>query len=348
MNANKQLANKINSRLDEKQNELSKWAGVIGNGSGVVTSPVGDGFVYVLMGDKAVSVFNNRVPPTHGTKVWVGYSAEEPTLFQVLSTRSEKPAGAESGYVGYAPAKRYEWMAETGGQDPLHVHLRAISFLKVGASRLGGMYANIGRGRVWSGARFINVAQQDINLTAHIPASASMAAFVLITIDNSGAVVQTKGAEVDIHSLMEVNRPAVPSGTAFVCGCVRVYNGQTALVEARNNTDFDDLRFAGHGGSATQDTLFMVTEDLTAQIDGVVSHFTISAQCIGLPMIYCNIRQLPSAFTMDAGGAGFTLSYVPTIYDHLIVDYQTRMGALLFDGSGDALFDGNNNYLFDI
>ncbi len=238
------FAKRLKSRLDRKQNRLDKQPGIMGDASGNLTVAGLDNFVYVSIGDKALPVFNNRVIPQAGVKVWVGYSDEEPTLYQVLSTRSESPSQVnEGGFTGYAPAKRYEWLATNGGQDPLHVHNRAISFLKIGTSATGGMNVNLYRGFIWTGAMFLHVAQQDIDLTSFIPVTAGKAAFVLITIDTTGTVVTTDGADVNIELLdPDADIPAVPAGTAFVCGAVRVYNGQTAVQEARTNTDFVDLR----------------------------------------------------------------------------------------------------------
>jgi len=238
------FAKRLKSRLDRKQNRLDKQPGIMGDASGNLTVAGLDNFVYVSIGDKALPVFNNRVIPQAGVKVWVGYSDEEPTLYQVLSTRSESPSQVnEGGFTGYAPAKRYEWLATNGGQDPLHVHNRAISFLKIGTSATGGMNVNLFRGFIWTGTTFLHISQQDIDLTAFIPVTAGKAAFVLITIDTTGTVVTTDGADVDIDLLdPDTDIPAIPANTAFVCGAVRVYNGQTAVQEARTNTDFVDLR----------------------------------------------------------------------------------------------------------
>lgn len=248
MKARKQLSNKLKQRFDEKQNELDRRPAVMGDGAGNLYVTGFDNFVYVTMGDKAVPVFNNRVPPQTGVHVWVGYAAEEPTLFQVLSTRSESPAGVQTGFVGYAPARRYEWMARNGGQDPLSVHLRAFTPLKLSVSPEGWMFVDLYRGFVYSSGAYIAVPRQNIDLYAQIPTTAGLAAFVLITINTSGTVVQTKGSEVNIEVLAITDIPAVPAGTAFVCGAVRVYYGQLEVQEGRTNTDFVDLRFPGYAG----------------------------------------------------------------------------------------------------
>lgn len=269
------FAKRLKSRLDRKQNRLDKQPGIMGDASGNLTVAGLDNFVYVSIGDKALPVFNNRVIPQAGVKVWVGYSDEEPTLYQVLSTRSESPSQVnEGGFTGYAPAKRYEWLATNGGQDPLHVHNRAISFLKIGTSATGGMNVNLFRGFIWTGTTFLHISQQDIDLTSFIPVTAGKAAFVLITIDTTGTVVTTDGADVDID-LLDVDNdiPAPPASTAFICGAVRVYNGQTAVQEARTNTDFVDLRFTGGTAPGALDGEYL---RLDASNDPLTGALTIS------------------------------------------------------------------------
>lgn len=245
MSSTKAFIKKLNQRFSKKQDEIYRLPGILGDGSGNLYPSGLSGFVYVTLGDKALPVYNNRVPAQYGVKVWVGYAPEEPTLFQVLSTRSESPSGSNFSGTGYAPAKRYEWMAQGGGQDPLHVHLRALTLLKTGLSSQGGMYVELFKGYVWNAEQYLTVSTQDLDLTAHIPSTASKAALVLISIDESGSVIQTKGAEVDIDALALSDLPPVPSGTVFVSSAVRVYNGQTVIREGRVNTDIVDLRF-GH------------------------------------------------------------------------------------------------------
>lgn len=252
-NAEKYFAGRLAKRLNEKQNRLDKQPGILGDGQGRVTVAGLPNFVYVSIGDKALPVFNNRVIPQAGVKVWVGYSDEEPTLYQVLSTRSDAPSQAnDGGFTGYAPAKRYEWLATNGGQDPLHVHNRAISFLKLGVSAQGGMYVNVFRGFIWTGTVYQHIDSADTDLTSYIPATSGKAAFVLVTISTAGTITFTDGADVDIALLdVDADIPAPPADTAFVCGAVRVYNGQTEVREARTNSDIVDLRFTQYNNAAS-------------------------------------------------------------------------------------------------
>lgn len=295
----KKFSRNLKQRFDKKQNELRRQPGVMGDGIGNLVVAELESFVYVTIGDKAFPVFNNRVPPQIGVKVWVGYAPEEPTLFQVLSTRGETPAGVETGFVGYAPARRYEWHAVSGGQDPLNVHLRAFTPLKLGVSNTENfltLYVDLYRGFVFTGTQYVSIARQDLDLYAHIPTVAGKAALVLITINDAGAVIQTKGSEVNINALTLSNLPAIPAGTVFVCGAVRVYTGQTSVQEGRINTDFVDLRFPGYftGGGTS---IPIVTSDPTLPHEGLwLLRETIGAHADGEAM-----GALGMTYTGDAG-----------------------------------------------
>lgn len=250
--AEKILLKKLNARFAKKQSVLTRKAAEMGDGRGNLEVPNMDSFIYVRIGGKSVPVFNNRVANQIGTAIWVGYAPEEPTLLQVLSTRSDTPAGAETGYVGYAPARRYEWHANKGGQDPLSVHLRALTPLKLSVSDTvpvpGELLVNLYRGFVYSGTRYYAITRQDLDIAEHVPTAAGKAAFVLITIDSTGTIIQTKGDEVDIDALVITDIPDIPEDTVYVCGAVRVYTGQLKVQEGRTNTDFVDLRFTSAFG----------------------------------------------------------------------------------------------------
>ena len=241
------LSKKLTSQLSKKQDSLQKQPAVFANNY-IVPNQIN--FNYVLVGNNIMPVYNDRVPARAGIKIWIGYDALDQSKgkskrFQVLGTRSEDAAGGQSVSSSGSPhAKSHEWNAEGGGQDPLHVHQRAITFLRVGISTIAGN-VKLYKGKIWTGTAFKNIPTQNIDLSTQIPSTPGKAAFVMISIDTSGAVVQTKGSEVNIEDLAEADRPAVPADTAFVSACVRVYYGQVKPQEGRANTDFDDLRFSG-------------------------------------------------------------------------------------------------------
>lgn len=247
MNIEQEVRKEFRRRFASKQDVLGKVPAEMGDGNGNLEVDGEADRIYVRIGGKPVPVFNNRVPNQAGTQVWVGFLPEEPTRRQVLSTRGDAPTGENRGYLGYAPARRYEWHALNGGQDPLYVHQRALTALRLSVSDTvpvpGELLVNLYRGFVYNGTRFYQIARQDLDLSAQVPSTTGKAAFVLISIDNTGAVVQTKGSEVDIDLLAITDIPTIPADTAWVSGAVRVYYGQEKVQEGRTNTDFVDLRW---------------------------------------------------------------------------------------------------------
>lgn len=266
------LSKSLNGRFSQKQDEMPREPGIMGSEDGKLKVPNLDGYVYVTIGDKTVPVYNSLVAPRIGLKVWVGRSPIDRTIYQVLGTRSDKPTGGVVGTGGYAPSSYYEWMAKNGGQDPLHVHLRAISYLKSGISPNGGMNVQLYKGFVNSGGTMMHVDTQDVDISAHIPTVDGNAAMVLITIDNTGAVVQTKGTEFVIADIDYGVLPTVPADTVFVSSAVRVYYGQTKVQETKTNRDIVDLRFTGlnwgGGAAGTAFDIPIVTSDPVTPGDG--------------------------------------------------------------------------------
>lgn len=235
------LKRALKNRLDDKQNSIMAKHGMMGDGTGVLEVTDLEHYVYVRTSAGIEEVFNNRVPPENDLMVMLGYDPTQPDLYQVLSTRTAAPGGVTGGAVaGYAPAIRYQWMADGGGQDPLWIDIRQFLPLRVGTYL--GMLIQIYRGVVKSGSTWIDVNTQTMLLTSHVPTTAGNAAFVLITVDTTGDAIATKGAETTVELLSLADIPAAPTGTLVELAAVRVYNGQTAVQEARTNTDIKDLR----------------------------------------------------------------------------------------------------------
>lgn len=239
----KQKRREVKQVFDERQPAIKNIAGIMGDGLGHLKVSGKPGYVWVTINGIAYKALCQKVAPKSGKHVWVGIAIEaggRGKTYEVLSdniSNSDDPSILEGG--GYAPASRYSWW----GADPLHVAKRAITELRLSISSLGGMYIHLDSGVVWNGMDFIDIVAQDIDLTTHIPSTTGKAALVLITIDNTGTVIQTKGSEVDIADIDATSRPDVPADTVWVCGNVRVYYGDTRIQEGRLNTDIDDLRF---------------------------------------------------------------------------------------------------------
>jgi len=254
MRGDKLFKKKLEKRLSQKSDALPKIAGVLGDGAGNLYFGDGRRVVYVRIGNTLAYARCARVAPKNDMAVWVGYANEEKTTYQILSARSDESNETNEG-GGFAPANYYRYLAQGGGQDPLWLEKRAWLPLRPGTTNPPSMSVSIYSGDVWTGTVFLHVAAQTSDLTAHIPETDGNAAWVLLTINTSGAIVQTAGDETTIALLCPdgdefANAPAIPSSTAEVVALVRVYYGQTAIREGRNAgigdnrafTDFVDLR----------------------------------------------------------------------------------------------------------
>jgi len=302
--AEKQFGKDIQGRFDEKQNEMQRFPATFGDADGNVIVPGYPNYHYCKIGDKVIPVFNNRIPAKNGVAIWVGFDSvdttkdKKPKKFQVLATRSEDPNGGQGAQLGYAPANRYRYMARNGGGiDPLFLEKRAWLPLRVSPTSPLSMSVHLYEGVVWNGVELLYIAPQDVDLTAHIPSISGKAAYVLLTIDNTGTIIQTKGSEVDIDVLTPVgdefaNVPPIPADTVEVLIPVRAYNGQTVVREARVNSDFAmDLRALfqtatntamPYLGSPTNRTL---EDDFTATrssgvIDGTLTYVSVGSTAV--------------------------------------------------------------------
>jgi hypothetical protein len=227
-----------------KQNKARPEFGVIGDGQGLVEVPGSNNLVYVRIGNRVQKIKNVRVAAKYGETVSIGIDPNDPGKRQVLSvcTSQNDAAGISVDGTGPAPAKRYEWMANGGGQDPLYVHLRQFRPLRISCA--GGLYVSIQRGFIKSNSGiWLLVPYQTINMASHLPTTAGKALLALVTVDQNGTVVVTAGAESDIADLTDLSSaPAAPANTAVENALVRLYYGQTAIQEMRTNSDIFDIR----------------------------------------------------------------------------------------------------------
>jgi hypothetical protein len=233
----------VRQHLQRKQDRPERLPAVLGDGQGGLFVSGTPNTVYVqVAGGVTGQAWNSRVPASYGLPVWVGYDPLEPDRWQVLSLRAgaAEAAGFDLGGSGYAPADRYRWNYPGGGQDPLFVEGRQFLPLRLGPHT--GLSVYVYPWVVWTGTGWAYVSGTAVDLTASVPATEGQARLVLVTIDESGAVVMTAGSEVALADLGLDDLPAVPAATRYVLGAVRLYYGQTVIQEGRSNTDVLDLR----------------------------------------------------------------------------------------------------------
>jgi hypothetical protein len=224
--------------------------GQMGDGFGHLVFNAQANLYYARVAGRIEVVYCDTIPADNDILVELGrdilLGSERPGRFRVLGTRTGSPGGSQVQIqAGYAPASRYQRDAEGGGQDPLWVQQNQIMPLMTGA--LSGMTVQLFPGIAYSATDPLYIAYQTISLTAHIPAGADTAALVLLTLNASGTLTATKGAEFTISTLTSTDDllsycPDAPAGSIYVSSAVRVYYGQTEVQEGRTNTDIIDLR----------------------------------------------------------------------------------------------------------
>ena len=233
--------------LGAKQDALSVFEGVMGDGNGNVQVPdVGfENYSYVRINDVVQPVFNTRMPQQEGLRVTVGYDAGQPTLLQVLSTRTTTPFGETTRTVNYfAPSSYYSIY----GTDPLWVDKRLwlprrISTLAADDPLYTAFSVQMYPDYLFTGTGWVELALTVTDLESYIPATASMAVLVLITLDATGATVLTPGSEVTYGEIAVTDIPTPPVGTVDALAAVVMYNGETTITDVPGSSDIWDLRF---------------------------------------------------------------------------------------------------------
>jgi hypothetical protein len=278
MNTNPLQARKIlGNVLSRKQDVLLTFEGELGDGNGnVQVTTVGrENYSYVRVNGGVQEVYNVRVPFHDGLRVIVGYESSQSSLFQVLGARAGTeyvPGTTVPGTANPLPAEYYQW----GGSDPLFIDKRLwlprrISILSSDDPLYTGFLVRFYWDFFWDGTDWVILPEQVLDLSSYVPSTAGKEAFVLITLDTSGALVCTDGADVDIGAGLPSDIPAPPEGTSDVLAAIHLYYEQTAIEEDDETTDISDLRFtffSGSGGSSVtpsdtvaDETSFDITPD---------------------------------------------------------------------------------------
>lgn len=236
--------------INKKQSTLPIYPGVLGNNSGVVDA--GSGLVYVRISNIVQTAVSNGIGMVYGLSVWVGYSADQPRVFKILSQRNITLASVSNNSVP-PHANQHQWMGEgsQGGTDVLKVMSQQIVPLRV--LPYSGFTVAVWPGSIRIGTTYTVIA--DINSDGKpIPKtidlstlSAALAdqteVFVLITIDALGALVPILGTAVALTTLALTDIPSVATDTLYVLAAIRLWYGQIAITENRESTDIIDLRW---------------------------------------------------------------------------------------------------------
>lgn len=263
---------------------------------------------------QVIKVKNSRVPLRLRLPVIVGYPRGS-HLLQVISIWDVYP----NLDIPEVPHHDHTWGTS---DNPAWILKKQI--LDLLPSAAGGMTIRVGGGDYAIDNVVNTLPTTDFDMTSYIPASG--AKWVAVSVDIDGVATYTEGDVVGNRFLLSVqNLPAVSESMLFLFAC-KVYVGQTAIIDSTTTTDIYDPRFIRSTGSMYWDDIVgkptEITEDLSSQIDGVTNHFILSHTAIEKIKVYCNILQPITSYAMDDDYNGFTLSFVPTAYDSLLVRYE--------------------------
>jgi len=219
---------------------------LMGDGLGNVAVSGRDGFVYIRVGSELVvgQAYNNRVPNRENLPIIVGYSSDQPALFQVLSIR-EVYAGADSGHdmipQVVAHHNSHELGNADGGDDVVYVQKQQILPLLAYETDPASMYINVASGWYpWqSGFKFFEGATS-ADLSGYVPTTSGQARYLLVSVDGATNILQyTEGdtwslylPPADLSSLV----PDAPAGSVPVVAIYLPY-GTTALTRETNLYD---------------------------------------------------------------------------------------------------------------
>jgi hypothetical protein len=352
----KQEARKaVARRFGSKQDVLNSWPAYLGNEDGTVRGSRAN-YVYVRypsVDSAAVEIYNGGVPEVAGLRVMIGYRSERPDLLQALGVSDVR---AEiDGTIIYGVVKTHARQHAWTGSDPVYVAWRQITDLGVYVS--SGLIVAVQPGVLQRDAAIVSVAAQTLDLTSHQPDTSTQGRFALITLDADGVLSVTDGDIVaDSTDLdIEVDIPATPAGH-FRLAAIRLYNGQTAIVDRASDTDIVDLRWPQErtaGGVAppaillTDGYIFvgdatdhaaevLISGDATIANTGALTLATVNAD-VGTYGDALNVAQI----TVNAKGLVTAMTEI--LIDHaevLMADGVTPPDPLTLEDQTDWLYEG--------
>lgn len=237
----------IEKILNKKQSVSNAIPAQLGDGDNNVVVSGMNNYVYYRIGDRVGIAYNNVIGAENDQWVWIASDPEEPQKMRVLSKLSSRSGygdGDQNYHIGkHADQHRYP------NNDTVYVEARQLMPLRI--TPLGGFLVNVNRGIVKLADGYHVIDSETLDLSGYqIYADAgAKAKWLTIEVDSSASLAVVEGTEVNLDALAESNIPD-PSNGGVDIGAVRIYSGQTDIVEARTQTDIFDPRFVKEVPSA--------------------------------------------------------------------------------------------------
>lgn len=200
-------------------------------------------YVWVRMPDGVSKAFNNKVSPTTGLRVYVGYAPPNWRRLSVLDTNDSY----NDPLTGNAYGPHHATHEAPAGGDI--VYSQARQFMPLRVSVISGFVVKI------EASPLAVVSGYDLSPTTHLDLSGDVptigARYVLLYLDAAGIFSKRLGANVGAFgSLHYSNIPATLAGEVPLAA-MSLYQGQTSIHETLAQQDVVDLRFAGSSSAAS-------------------------------------------------------------------------------------------------
>ena len=238
----KDAARAVKKTMGAKQDKIEWQAAMLGDGHGNVVSTNNMVYCRLASNSSVIEVLNLRCAPIDGLRVRIAKTPEMPLVWQVIGQADQRADengdGAGGGVIYNTPL--HGILHGYLGIDQVNVDWRQITNLRVKA--VSGFTIKVVAGLLPRPGADLVVPSQTLDLTSHIP-GAGLALWVLIYIDTTGALATLDGAtKAGLLGLTLADIPDTPAG-GFRLAAVRLYAGQTAIIESTGANDIRDLRW---------------------------------------------------------------------------------------------------------
>lgn len=316
MNSLKPFSRNLQSLLgSDRHAEIPAF---LGNLSGTV--PADDaGNVYVtLVNGEVLTVYNGKVPNQSRLPVVVGYGGGN--RLQVLRSRDVYVTPPYPDVPGHASLHTFP------GPDTVPVRgEQIIPGLVVPAGSLTV--------KVYSLAYELSdgwhvLPTQDVDLTSNVPASGAI--FALLEADNTGAIVVTEGSAVASRAMLEYSDIPAATSDHYPVAAVKLYLGQTAILQTVIDSDIIDLRWGHVTSSIALGTVGSALESAAVDtpLDADTFHFWDAVDAILKKITWANIKATLKTY--------FDTLYSALTHTHAASDITSGTMATARLGSGTA------------
>lgn len=228
---------RVATALKKYQKHPITQTGTLGNSLGVVAVPGKVNYVYVSIAGSGVEiVYNKRVANIPSLPVDVGRDPIEPDLYQVLNVH-HYATGDPSVPLGWGSIPPHGPTHNWVGGDPVYIEKRQLMPLRPMIA--GGMNVFVTREVGRYDYEWMQISGQYFNFANAVPETGSR--FAMLYVDTDGTLGALTGTVQSLTTMTLDSVPAPYPGTVPIA-LVRLYAGQSGIVEGFNDTDIADVR----------------------------------------------------------------------------------------------------------